>query len=61
LEESFPQVVEKSVDKFPPYGGKQEKVFLYKRIFPLSAGCGKLRGKPCESRMPPVEKRSKIP
>jgi len=49
LLKSFPQVVEKSVEKSDPSVGKNEKVFLYKGIFRVSAGCGKSSENPPKS------------
>jgi hypothetical protein len=59
--ESSPQVVENSVEKFIPPVGKFKKVLSYKGIFPFTAGCGKIRGKPPKNSTAPVEKSPKNP
>jgi hypothetical protein len=61
MEKSFPQDVEKSVEKNAPFLGKVEKVFLHKGIFPLFTGCGKLLGNPSKRWLLLVEKSAENP
>ena len=61
MEKSFPQDVEKSVEKNATFVGKIEKVFLHKGIFPLFTGCRKLLGNSLKRWFPLVEKSAENP